>query len=114
MMKLFFGLLFVSQIAAAGECFELTYCSTGEAPRYIFCSRGQDCSKAKDHGLQFKADCTVSRWLGDALMTQKYQISGKTLKVEKEAYELSADGQSIVALNNRQHVFATKACKAAN
>lgn len=114
-MKMIFGLLLMSAFTHAGECFNLTFCSTGAAPRYILCSRGHDCSQAKDLGLQFKSDCTVSRWLGDAMMTQKYLISGKVLKVlkdnETETYQLSSNGQSITSLENAKHVLAVDACQ---
>ena len=77
-----FTLIFSGPNSESSNCFERTFCATGTARRFVLCSRGADCSKALDHGMAFKSDCTVSRWLGDALETRPYEIQGSTVLVK--------------------------------
>ena len=104
--------------AQAGECFARTFCAMGSAPKYILCSRGQDCANAPDLGLQFRSDCTMAAWRGDAQETRKYEVVGTKVTVlpnawtsggQKENYRLSRDGKKLVS-NETKHTFSAEAC----
>ncbi|MFN7131014.1 MAG: hypothetical protein ACK4N5_02960 [Myxococcales bacterium] len=112
--------LALSSAPGPATCFARAYCSTGAAPKFILCSRGQDCTNARDRGMQFKADCTVSRWLGDAQQTRPYSVADGLLTIapndwEKSAspekYRMSKDGQTLTSVTEPTHVYSTKACK---
>ncbi len=113
-------LLLLTNLAYGQDCISNTFCSTGEALKYIQCGRGQDCSKAKDLGLHFQSDCKVSRWLGDAQETRSYKVRGEVVSilppawtpdVPQENFKLSADKKKLTSIENSKHVFATDACK---
>lgn len=110
----------VLTVEASAGCFERTFCSTGAATKYILCSRGHDCSKAKDKGMAFQKDCQVSRFLGDAMETRRYQIQDKSVQilppawtpeVKPEHYRLSASGNELISEENGKFVWSVQACK---
>lgn len=114
---LILGLMSLSVTTLANSCFTATYCATGSAPRFILCGRGQDCTRAKDMGIRFVNDCTVSWWLGDAAEFRNYEVNGKTINIEKRpgsmkelAYELSDDNKSIT-MKSEGWVYTQEACQ---
>ena len=105
--------------ASSQKCFNETFCSTGQAPRYILCSRGQDCSRAIDRGIQFKDDCTVSRWLGDAQLMERYEVRDDRIRViqssvdpsEREEFTLKRAAATITSSKHPEFVWAASFCK---
>ena len=112
--------LLIPEQTFADSCFEKTFCSTGLAPKFILCSRGQDCTKSVDLGMSFKSDCTVSWWLGDAKMMRNYSIQKNTVTIlhrpgmEDETdsdYTLSRSGTRLTSRSNPKWVYSTEKCK---
>ena len=105
-----------TSVAQGKACFTKTYCSTGEAPKFILCGRGQDCSKAKDRGIQFKQDCTVSWWLGDAQEMRSYEVKGSEILIpsrtggEEIVYNLSDDHKSVTLKSSPKWIYSESAC----
>lgn len=108
-------------ITFADNCFKQSYCATGEAPKFILCSRGQDCSKAIDLGLQFEKDCTVSWWLGDAQEIRKYTVNKNRIAIlaregiseKTKKYSISRDHKKIRAQDESGFIYTAKACVSA-
>gem|GEM_PF-5793311 len=104
----------------AKSCFDKTFCSTGLAPKFILCGRGMDCTKSVDRGMNFKSDCTVSWWLGDAKMMKNYSVHQNTLTILKrpgleeetdETYTLSRSGTRLTSRSNPKWVYSTLKCR---
>jgi hypothetical protein len=104
----------------ADAYFSKTFCSTGVAPKFKLCSRGQDCSQAKDKGLQFKKDGSVSWWLGDAMMSRSYRVDQGVITVipqkwetedQEKRYRLSKNSLLIREFETPTHVYSVKSCR---
>ena len=109
-----------SSLVFGSSCLDARFCSTGEAPRFILCSRGHDCSKAIDLGMNFSKDCTASWWLGDAQMMKKYKIENDVITILKNSWDesdhdqkftLSKDQTSLISLSNPKHIYSKTSCK---
>jgi hypothetical protein len=118
MKKIIISIVAFPLITLANTCFEKTFCATGDAPKFILCGRGQDCSKAVDLGMQFKKDCTVTWWLGDAADMRTYKISKNRLMVlprngsleNTQKYLVSKDQKQIKVQDSTKYIYSTAAC----
>lgn len=117
-MKKLIALIFFPLITSADNCFKQTYCATGEAPKFILCNRGQDCSKAVDLGIKFEKDCTVSWWLGDAQEMRKYTVNKSRITIlprdplseKAQRYSLSKDRKKITSQDESKYIYNINAC----
>lgn len=106
--------------AKPDRCLEETFYAGRAEDRNISCSRGHDCSKAKDAGLKF-SKCEMHYWKGDAGMIINYEIKDNIIsflarypsqesKFFKNKYILSDDGTTIINSNDPEETYKSK-CK---
>jgi hypothetical protein len=100
------------------NCLEKTFYSVHSEYSNILCSRGQDCSKAKDKGLKF-SNCSIEYWKGDTGIILNYKIKDNIIiflarypsqesKFLKNEYILSNDGTTITNSKAPEETYKTK------